>query len=45
MWAITLLIKPDQLHNNKKKDKGIYGNASPEDIKELSRGIETRVVP
>ncbi len=33
-------------YNNKKKDKGIYGNASPEDIKELSEeGIETEVVP
>tara|TARA_B100001250_G_scaffold374771_1_gene361822 strand:+ start:62 stop:487 length:426 start_codon:yes stop_codon:yes gene_type:complete len=33
-------------YNNKKKDKGIYGNASTEEIKELSEeGIETEVIP
>ena len=33
-------------YDNKKKDKGIYGNASAEDIKELSEeGIETEVIP
>ena len=33
-------------YNNKKKDKGIYGNASAEDIKELSEeGIETEMIP
>tara|TARA_B100000965_G_scaffold376210_1_gene369291 strand:- start:148 stop:573 length:426 start_codon:yes stop_codon:yes gene_type:complete len=33
-------------YNNKKKDKGIYGNASPEDIKELSEeGIEIETIP
>ena len=33
-------------YNNKKKIKGIYGNASAEDIKELSEeGIETETIP
>ena len=33
-------------YNNKKSDKGIYGNASAEDIKELSEeGIETETIP
>ena len=33
-------------YNNKKKEKGIYGNASIEDIKELSEeGIETENIP
>ena len=33
-------------YNNKKKTKGIYGNASSQDIKELSEeGIETETVP
>ena len=33
-------------YNNKKKDKGIYGNASENDIKELSEeGIETENIP
>ena len=33
-------------YNNKKKDKGIYGNASTEEIKELSEeGIETETIP
>ena len=33
-------------YNNKKKNKGIYGNASAEDIKELSEeGIETETIP
>ena len=33
-------------YNNKKKNKGIYGNASNEDIKELSEeGIETEIIP
>ena len=33
-------------YNNKKTDKGIYGNASPEDIKELSEeGIEIETIP
>ena len=33
-------------YNNKKKNKGIYGNASAEDIKELSEeGIETEMIP
>ena len=33
-------------YNDKKKDKGIYGNASSEDIKELSEeGIETEIIP
>ena len=33
-------------YNNKKKNKGIYGNASVEDIKELSEeGIETETIP
>ena len=32
-------------YNNKKKNKGIYGNASAEDIKELSEeGIETEMI-
>ena len=33
-------------YNNKKKDKGIYGNASLKEIKELSEeGIETETIP
>ena len=33
-------------YNKKKKNKGIYGNASTKDIKELSdEGIETETVP
>ena len=33
-------------YNNKKKNKGIYGNASIKDIKELSEeGIETETIP
>ena len=33
-------------YNNKKKDKGIYGNASTKDVKELSdEGIETETIP
>ena len=33
-------------YNNKKKDKGIYGNASNDEIKELQEeGIETEFVP
>ena len=33
-------------YNNKKKSKGIYGNASADDIKELSEeGIETETIP
>tara|TARA_B100001540_G_C15188863_1_gene365482 strand:- start:30 stop:455 length:426 start_codon:yes stop_codon:yes gene_type:complete len=33
-------------YNNKKKDKGIYGNASTEEINELSEeGIETEIIP
>ena len=33
-------------YNNKKKNKGIYGNASTEDIKELNEeGIETETIP
>ena len=33
-------------YNNKKKDKGIYGNASAEDIRELSEeGIDTETIP
>ena len=33
-------------YNNKKKPKGIYGNASSQDIKELSEeGIDTETVP
>ena len=33
-------------YNNKKKNKGIYGNASAEDIKELSEeGRETEMIP
>ena len=33
-------------YNNKKKDKGIYGKASSQDIKELSEeGIETETIP
>ncbi len=33
-------------YNNKKNNKGIYGNASDEDIKELSEeGIETELIP
>ncbi len=33
-------------YNNKKKEKGIYGIVSKEDLKELSEeGIETQVVP
>ena len=33
-------------YNNKKKNKGIYGNASAEDIKELSEeGKETEMIP
>tara|TARA_Y100001970_G_scaffold32595_1_gene40460 strand:- start:750 stop:1172 length:423 start_codon:yes stop_codon:yes gene_type:complete len=33
-------------YNNKKKDKGIYGNASSKDIKELSEeGIEIETIP
>jgi len=33
-------------YNNKKKVKGIYGNASVKDIKELSEeGIETETIP
>ena len=33
-------------YDNKKKDKGIYGNASTKDVKELSdEGIETETIP
>ena len=33
-------------YNDKKRDKGIYGNASIKDIKELSEeGIETETIP
>ena len=33
-------------YNSKKKSKGIYGNASKEDIKELrEEGIDTQVIP
>ena len=33
-------------YNEKKKSKGIYGNASKEDIKELKEeGIETQMIP
>ena len=33
-------------YNNKKKNKGIYGNASAKDIKELSEeGIEIETIP
>ena len=33
-------------YNNKKKNKGIYGRASKEDLKELKEeGIETQVIP
>ena len=33
-------------YNDKKKDKGIYGSASSQDIKELSEeGIETEIIP
>jgi hypothetical protein len=33
-------------YNNKKKEKGIYGTISREDLRELSEeGIETQVVP
>ena len=33
-------------YNNKKKNKGIYGNASAEDIKELNEeGIQVDIIP
>ena len=33
-------------YNNKKKSKGIYGNASKEDLKELKEeGIDTQMIP
>ena len=33
-------------YNNKKKNKGIYGNATTKDVKELSEeGIETETIP
>ena len=33
-------------YNNKKRKKGIYGNASTEEIKELKEeGIETEIIP
>tara|TARA_B100001057_G_C22753344_1_gene912674 strand:- start:718 stop:1146 length:429 start_codon:yes stop_codon:yes gene_type:complete len=33
-------------YNNKKKEKGIFGTASPNDIKELNdEGIETKIIP
>ena len=33
-------------YNNKKKNKGIYGNASTKDVKDLSdEGIETETIP
>ena len=33
-------------YNNKKRKKGIYGNANSEDIKELNEeGIETQTIP
>tara|TARA_A100001035_G_C27559544_1_gene397934 strand:+ start:340 stop:624 length:285 start_codon:yes stop_codon:yes gene_type:complete len=33
-------------YNNKKKSKGIYGNASKEDLKELrEEGIEAHMIP
>ena len=33
-------------YNNKKKSKGIYGNASAEDLKELKdEGIEAQIIP
>jgi hypothetical protein len=33
-------------YNNKKKEKGIYGTASKEDLKELSEeGIDAQIIP
>ncbi len=33
-------------YNNKKRDKGIYGNASKKEVEELSEeGIDTEIVP
>jgi len=33
-------------YNNKKKEKGIYGSASPDEIEELrDEGIETQIIP
>ena len=33
-------------YNNKKKNKGIYGNASDEEVKDLKEeGIETEIIP
>ena len=47
MLEIILLMRQDQfIIIIKKKNKGIYGNASVEDIKELSEeGIETETIP
>ena len=47
MLEIILLMKQDQfIIIIKKKNKGIYGKATAEDIKELSEeGIETESIP
>ena len=47
MLVIIFLMRLDQLHYEIKKiKKGIYGNASSKEIKELNdEGIETTVIP
>ena len=47
MWATILLMKQDQYTiAKKKKDKGIYGTASNNEIKELKEeGIDAEIMP
>ena len=46
MWEKILPMRPDQSIMGKKSKKGIYGNASSKDIKELKEeGIETTAIP
>ena len=47
MWEIILLMKLDQFTTmKKKKEKGVYGTASKEDLKELKEeGIDAQMIP
>ena len=47
MWVTILLLKRDQsITLKKKKEKGIYGTASKEEIKELKEeGIDAQMIP
>ena len=43
---MTAFIDSQTAYNNKKKDKGIYGTASKQDLKELKEeGIDAQMVP